>query len=38
VMAAATRGGLNDATRQRMAGNLHLYEQQRPCRTPWTDE
>jgi tetratricopeptide (TPR) repeat protein len=37
VLAAATRAGLNDAVR-RMAGNLHLYEHHRPCRTPWTDD
>jgi tetratricopeptide (TPR) repeat protein len=38
VMSAVTPGGSNDAARRRMAANLQLYEQHRPCRTPWTEE
>jgi hypothetical protein len=34
---AATRGGRADLAK-RLDGNLRLYEQHRPCRTPWADD
>ena len=34
VIAAARDAGLTDAVAI-MTGNLRLYQQQRPCRTPW---
>jgi len=37
VMAAARQAGFEDAV-ARMAGNLALYEQGRPCRTPFAAE
>lgn len=37
VMAAAEQGGL-PADLARMAGNLALYEQRQPCRTPFTED
>ncbi len=37
VLQAAERAGLAADVR-RMAGNLRLYEQRRPCRTPWPDD
>ena len=37
VMDAASRAGLS-ADAGRMARNLRLYEQRRPCREPWSDD
>ena len=37
VMDAARRAGLS-ADASRMARNLRLYEQRRPCREPWSDD
>jgi len=37
VMAAAGQAGFRDNL-PRMAGNLTLYEQGRPCRTPFTED
>jgi tetratricopeptide (TPR) repeat protein len=37
VIASAERVGMTDAVR-RMAVNLDLYENRRPCRTPWQDD
>jgi tetratricopeptide (TPR) repeat protein len=37
VLAAARKAGLSDAVR-RMERNLQLYEHQKPCRTPWSDD
>ena len=37
VLDAAQRAGLQADVR-RMSGNLRLYEQRRPCRTPWPED
>jgi tetratricopeptide (TPR) repeat protein len=37
VIAAAEKAGLREAVRH-MTDNLKLYEQRKPCRTPFTDE
>lgn len=37
AMSVATEAGHPDAA-QRMAGNLKLYQQHEPCRTPWRDD
>ena len=37
VIKAAQKAGLSDDV-QRMEVNLRLYEDRRPCRTPWIDE
>ena len=37
LMAAAEAGGMRDVV-PRLAANLRLYEQGRPCRTPWPDD
>jgi len=37
VMSAIQRAGMN-ASVERMAVNLHLYEQKQPCRRPWSPD
>ena len=37
IIQAAQKAGL-DADVRRMTGNLALYQRQRPCRTPWSDD
>jgi tetratricopeptide (TPR) repeat protein len=37
IIQAAQKAGL-DADARRMSGNLALYERQRPCRKPWSDD